>query len=207
MMSARAHSSTTEHWAPAFGDPARASQKAFRTIMNALAEPGTVQRLDAAGARCPGFSEAMTAVALTLIDFETKVFLDGSTEAERYLRFHTGAPIVSTPGSAAFAFITEPRSLPGLAVFAHGTLDYPDASTTIVIDVQTIDTNGGWGLAGPGIDGTRRIGFSPLREGLLDELTANRAAFPLGVDILFCAGERIVSLPRSTRVTPAQGGR
>lgn len=189
----------------AFATPVFDAQRTFRTVMNALAEPGTEHVVDAGGPRCPGFSTAMTAIALTVADFETRLWVDPaeSREAADYLRFHTGAPIVVDRIDAAFAFVTRPRELGRLATFAQGTLEYPDTSATLVVDVESIDTARGWILSGPGIAGTRRLAVSPLPETLHADLVANRAAFPCGVDLIFCAGTRIVALPRSTRV----GGR
>jgi alpha-D-ribose 1-methylphosphonate 5-triphosphate synthase subunit PhnH len=188
-----------------FSAPVLDAQRTFRAVMNALAEPGTGHAVDAEGPRCPGFSVAMTAIALTLADFETRLWTDigAAGDAAAYLRFHTGAPIVVEAKSAAFAFVTRPRDLPRLATFAQGTLEYPDTSATLVVDVESIDTTRGWALSGPGIAGTRRLTVSPVPDTLLPDLAANRAAFPCGIDIIFCAGTRIVALPRSIRV----GGR
>ncbi len=185
-----------------FTAPVFDAQRTFRAVMNALAEPGTEYAVDAGGPRCPGFSVAMTAIALTLADFETRLWIDVGTsgDAATYLRFHTGAHIVAEHMSAVFAFVTRPRDLPRLGTFAQGTLEYPDTSVSLVVDVESIDTSRGWTLNGPGIAGTRRLAVSPLPDTLRVDLAANRAAFPCGVDIIFCAGNRIVALPRSTRV-------
>jgi alpha-D-ribose 1-methylphosphonate 5-triphosphate synthase subunit PhnH len=188
-----------------FATPVLDAQRTFRTVMSALAEPGTEHIVDAGGPHCPGFSLAMTAIALTLADFETRLWtdVDAAGDAAAYLRFHTGAPFVVEAKCAAFAFITRPRDLPRLVTFAQGTLEYPDTSATLVVDVESIDTARGWALSGPGITGMRRLAVSPVPDTLLADLVANRAAFPCGVDIIFCADTRIVALPRSTRV----GGR
>ncbi len=182
--------------------PVFAAQAAFRAVMTALAEPGTVHALDADGAHCEGLSQAMTAIALTLADFETPVWLDIglNQDAAAYVRFHTGAPLTSDATGAAFAVVTRPRTMPPLSAFAQGTLDYPCTSTTVLIDVETIDTTRGWTLTGPGIEHQRRLAISPLPSTFTEQIITNRAAFPCGVDLVFCAGTRIVALPRSTRV-------
>ncbi len=185
-----------------FATPVFDAQRTFRAVMNGFAEPGTEHALDAQGPRCPGFSVAMTAIALTLADFETRLWLDAAApiDAASYLRFHTSAPIVAEPMGAAFAFVTRPRDLVRLATFAQGSLEYPDASATIVLDVEAIDTSRGWSLTGPGIVGTRRLTVPNLPDTFVHDLVTNRALFPCGVDIIFCAGDRIAALPRSTRV-------
>lgn len=186
-----------------FADPARDSQRAFRALLDAMAEPGTIHTVAAASGPCAGFSPAMTAIALTVADFETTLWTDlgADSDAAAYLRFHTGAPIITSHEAAAFAFVTRPHALPSLATFAQGSLEYPDTSTTIIIDVAAISSEGGWRLTGPGVPGERQLAVSPLRPALLDELAANRKGFPLGVDLVFCCGNRIAALPRSTTVS------
>jgi alpha-D-ribose 1-methylphosphonate 5-triphosphate synthase subunit PhnH len=189
--------------ASGFADPARDSQRVFRALLDAMAEPGTIHAAAAAAGPCPGFSPAMTAVALTIADFETTLWTDlgADSDAATYLRFHTGAPIIAAHEAAAFAFVTRPLALPALATFAQGSLEYPDTSTTIVIDVEAITGERGWRLTGPGVKGERQLAASPLRPALVDELAANRKGFPLGVDLILCCGNRIAALPRSTTVT------
>ncbi len=185
-----------------FADPVRDAQATFRAVMMALAEPGTVRDIVQPSGMCGGFSSALTAIALTLADFETRVWLepDAATAAAQYVRFHTGAAIVADPAQAAFAFVTRAEHLPRLAVFAQGSLEYPDASTTLVIDVARIETGRGYQLTGPGILGMRRLDIGPLPATFAADITGNRAAFPCGVDLIFCHGTRIAGLPRSTRV-------
>jgi alpha-D-ribose 1-methylphosphonate 5-triphosphate synthase subunit PhnH len=185
-----------------FPVPVFAAQAVFRAVMTALAEPGTVQTIDSGGAQCDGLSSAMTAIALTLADFETPVWLDMALnhDAAAHLRFRTGAPLTSDATGAVFAVVTRPRMMPPLSAFAQGTLDYPCTSTTVLIDVESIDTTRGWTLTGPGIEHQRRLAISSLPATFTEQIITNRAAFPCGVDLIFCAGTRIVALPRSTRV-------
>ena len=70
---------------------------------------------------------AMTALALTLADFETRLWLDAGSQAAAaaYLRFQTGAPVTAAVGDATFAFITQPQAMLTLSAFAQGSLDYP----------------------------------------------------------------------------------
>jgi alpha-D-ribose 1-methylphosphonate 5-triphosphate synthase subunit PhnH len=182
---------------PAFPDPVFDAQRTFRAVMAAVAEPGTIHSI-ASSVRCPGFSPAMTALALTLADFETSVWTDAGPEAAAYLGFHTGTTVVAAPGAADFAFITAPSAMPPLASYKQGTLEYPDTSCTLVLDVASIDPTRGWTLRGPGIAGRGRLSVMPLRAGLEADLEVNRRSFPLGVDLIFCAGAQIAALPRST---------
>ena len=60
-------------------------------------------------------------------------------------------------------------------------------------------------LAGPGIAGMSEMCITPLPEVFAAQWASNRASFPLGVDILFAAGDRVVALPRSIRLVGRAG--
>jgi len=117
-----------------------------------------------------------------------------------HLRFHAGVRLVQDPADADFALITEPASMPPLTMFAHGDLRYPDRSATLIIQVEDFRGNAGKRFAGPGIRDVEQL----LIEGLPGEFWQQRAAMstqlPLGVDLIFISGQRMVALPRTTRV-------
>jgi len=98
------------------------------------------------------------------------------------------------------ALIGDAAQCPELASFAQGTLEYPDRSTTLMLQVESLETETGLTLSGPGIKETSSLCAAPLWPGFADQLRANRARFPQGVDLLFCAGNRIVGVPRSTHI-------
>lgn len=190
--------------AAGFADPVRDSQAVFRAVMDALARPGRVQTLAASPERCPRLPLGSAAVALTLTDFETPVWLGPSLAGDEavttFLRFHTGAPLVADPSVAAFAFLAPGEPLPPLEGFALGSAEYPDRSTTLVVPVDTLVEGTGWRLRGPGIEGDRRLSIGPLPADMPARLAANRALFPRGIDLVFVAGNRIAALPRTTLV-------
>jgi alpha-D-ribose 1-methylphosphonate 5-triphosphate synthase subunit PhnH len=191
--------------AAGFDDPGRASQRHFRAVLDALAHPGRIVALDEPSLpqAVPPLMPATFALGLSLVDFETPVWLDPPLrrpEIEATLRFHCGCPLVDTPGRAAFAFVAEPAQAPPLDLFARGEPDYPDRSATVVVQVQGLEAGRGASLTGPGIDGTARLGVAGVPPRLWAELRANHARFPLGVDLLLVAGTRMAALPRTTRV-------
>jgi alpha-D-ribose 1-methylphosphonate 5-triphosphate synthase subunit PhnH len=190
--------------APAFADPVLSSQKTFRAVMDATARPGTIVRLDQMVAPPAPLTPAAGAVALTVLDFETPVWLDGAlAQADAvsgWLRFHTGAPIVSEASAAAFAFVGEPARLPDFSSFALGSADYPDRSTTLVLQVERFDAGQPLSLSGPGIKGEFDFAAAPLPEDFVARLDANRALFPRGVDLLIVSADAVAALPRAVRV-------
>jgi alpha-D-ribose 1-methylphosphonate 5-triphosphate synthase subunit PhnH len=144
---------------------------------------------------------AAAATLLTLCDYETPLWLDApfaDGEAAAWLRFHTGAPTVVAPARAAFALL-QAETL-DLSRFARGAPEYPDRSTTLVVQVAALARDGELSLAGPGVEGERRFAFGPRAQGFLAQWRENGAAFPLGVDLILACGNRLAALPRTTRI-------
>jgi alpha-D-ribose 1-methylphosphonate 5-triphosphate synthase subunit PhnH len=192
----------------AFADPVHESQACFRSVMNALARPGTIQPVVGLADAPAPLSPVAATIALALADYETPVFLDAplaaNHEVARYLAFHTGAKITASRSQASFALIADPAALGDLADFALGTDTYPDRSTTLILQVRSIAA-GQPGtellLAGPGIKGTAVLTVAGLPANTADRLAANRALFPRGVDLILAGPAGVAALPRTTRVT------
>ncbi|SEB96273.1 alpha-D-ribose 1-methylphosphonate 5-triphosphate synthase subunit PhnH [Rhizobiales bacterium GAS188] len=180
------------------------AQTSFRAIMDGLANPGRIELISVAPDAPAGLAPALACAALALIDHDTPVFLDRVFAKDReiaaYLGFHTGCRFVEDPSLAAFALIGDPAHCPDLKSFAQGTLEYPDRSTTLILQVASLEEKGGLCLSGPGIKDNRSLGVAPLPAGFADQLRANRERFPQGVDLLFCERDRLVGLSRSTRI-------
>lgn len=191
-----------------FSDPVHEAQAAFRAVMDALARPGRVRRLPTGLAPPAPLTPELAAVALTLTDADTPVWLDAPLAANpavaAFLRFHTGAPIVARPAEASFALISDPAACPGFADFAQGTPDYPDTSATLVLALARL-SEGGLGFEGPGIPGRIRLDAVPLPEDWTARLVANHAGFPRGLDLVLTAPGLVAGLPRSSRpIQPAE---
>src|SRR6202048_1184641 len=113
-----------------FADKVLSAQSTFRSVMDAMARPGSVQRIVAgAGAPAP-FMRGTAAIALTLFAHDTPAWLDPviseTPDVAKWLKFHTGAPVVADSSICSFALIGEARALPALDRFAFGTNEYPD---------------------------------------------------------------------------------
>jgi alpha-D-ribose 1-methylphosphonate 5-triphosphate synthase subunit PhnH len=194
--------------APGFGDSVHDAQAVFRAVLNAMSRPGTVQDLEPAFDPPAPLLPAAAAICLSLLDFETPVWIDGAgadiDAAAAYLAFHTGAPRVAEPDRGAFALIPDGAMLPRLDSFFRGTDEEPEKSATLIVQVADLAAagkgQGGWRLSGPGIDGAVGLRIDGLRDGVAAELADNRDQFPCGVDVILCAGSRIAALPRTTRV-------
>jgi alpha-D-ribose 1-methylphosphonate 5-triphosphate synthase subunit PhnH len=195
--------------APAVTARHLADQAVFRAVMDAMAHPGRVNALAVLPAKGPAdwpapLNAGAAAVALCLADFETPLWLDGAaqeSDAAAWLRFHTGARITSDPRKAAFAFVTDPQRAPDFQAFALGSLDYPDRSTTLILQVESFAAAAAARtLTGPGIKDTAAFAASPLPGDFDARLAANRALAPRGVDFIFVSSSAVAALPRSTRL-------
>lgn len=187
-----------------FANPVFESQSAFRCVMNALARPGSMQTLTGAVNAPPMLMPATAAIALTLFDHDTPIWIDErfSAEAEisAWLRFQTGAPCIQDTSRVAFALIASGAVLPDFGHFALGTPEYPDRSTTLMIQVDTFSEGTELSLMGPGIKGTPSLRAGALPSNFSELMQANRALFPRGLDMLLVCGAELIALPRSTHV-------
>jgi alpha-D-ribose 1-methylphosphonate 5-triphosphate synthase subunit PhnH len=187
----------------AFADPVLQAQSTFRAILEALARPGTVQPLrEAVDAPAP-LSAGAAAIALTLCDHDTPVWLDAGLRANdvaEWLRFHCGCPLVENPRDAAFAFVGGIENLPPFEAFNLGTAEYPDRSTTIVLQVESFDEGINLALEGPGIRDRASFCAKPLPADIAERYSVNRALFPRGVDLLLATRTAVAGLPRSVRI-------
>ncbi|MCX5495991.1 phosphonate C-P lyase system protein PhnH [Kaistia dalseonensis] len=200
-----ASTAQTSTIATGFADPVIAAQANFHAAMTALSRPGTVTTLSAGLIAPEPLTAELAAVALTLADHETTLWLDpalaASAEVVAYLRFHTGVRIVAKPRDAAFALVVDLAGMPALSAFAQGTDEYPDRSTTIIAAVQSLDAGRHLELAGPGIAERASLSLDPWPSNLTAELAANRAQFPRGIDLVFVSAGRVAALPRTTSVS------
>lgn len=187
-------------------EPVLAQQRLFRALMGALAEPGRVFAVtDLAAAPAP-LSGLAGGVALTLLDHTTPYWLDNAAASTAaWLGYHTGAARTDDPASAHFALITAPQTMPPLTAFAQGEAAYPDRSSTLIVQVEALHGGPTFNLTGPGIAATRALAPAPLPDDMAARLQANRARYPLGVDLLFVAARELAALPRSTSVRAGEG--
>ncbi len=187
-----------------FADKVLSAQSTFRSVMDAMARPGSVQQVSA-GVGTPGpLMPGAAAIALTLFDHDTPVWLDAemrkSSEVAKWLKFHSGAPVVDDASISSFALIGDGGALPELSCFALGSNEYPDRSTTLVVQVESVTHGPAYELRGPGIDGTATLHATIQPKDMFERLSITEALFPRGIDVVLVSGEGIVAIPRTTRL-------
>lgn len=191
-----------------FADKVVSAQNTFRSVMEAMARPGNVQRITASSGAPAGVMQGAAAIALTLFDHDTPIWLDPSlatSEVSKWLKFHTSAPVVSDPSICSFALIGDAAALPSLSSFSFGSSEYPDRSTTLILQVESLSEGPAFEMQGPGIDGAARLQAQIQPRDLFERLAVNAALFPRGIDVVLVHDDLIVAIPRTTRLV-AQGG-
>jgi alpha-D-ribose 1-methylphosphonate 5-triphosphate synthase subunit PhnH len=187
-----------------FADKVLSAQSTFRSVMDAMARPGSVQRIVAVAGTPAAMMRGTAAIALTLFDHDTPIWLDGkmseTSDVAKWLKFHTSAPVIADSSISSFALIGEPKDLPSLDRFAFGSNEYPDRSTTLVLQVESLTQGPAIELRGPGIDGTAILHAAIQPQDLFERLEVNMTLFPRGVDVVLVHDDAIVAIPRTTRL-------
>lgn len=191
-------------YAGAFADPVFEAQSVFRTLMDCFARPGTIGRLTVLAAPPSPLGLASGAVALTLCDHDTPVWLSPAllkSAVPQWVAFHTGAPVTEVKDEPRFAFVEKDGAMPGFDQFALGTPEYPDRSTTLILEVEALTGGRPYVACGPGIKNAAVIAPRGLPGLFLDLWAANLALFPRGIDLVLTAEESVLCLPRTTRLS------
>lgn len=191
-----------------FSDPVFEGQAAFRALMDAMARPGLIVTAGTSLQPPDGLMPGAAAAVLAMCDFETAVWLSPSLAAGAagpFVRFHAGAPLVMDPARAAFAVLDLQHDPLRLTDFAQGDPEYPDRSTTILVQVTSLTGGKPMAVAGPGIAGIADMRVAGLPDDFALQWQSNRASFPLGVDLVFVSGDELVALPRSARLVGEAG--
>lgn len=187
-----------------FDTPVFDAQSVFRALMDAMARPGTVQAIAPRVSTPAPLGPVAAALALTLCDADTPVWLDPALAQDgaiaRWLGFHAGAPVTDDPATAAFALIGDGQSLGSFDRFARGTQDYPDRSATLIVQVPDLTDGPALALTGPGIKQSATLAPSGLPPRFTALWADNNALFPRGIDMVLAAPAAVAALPRTTRI-------
>ena len=186
-----------------FADKVMSAQSTFRSVMDAMACPGSVQRIVATAGSPSAMMRGAAAIALTLFDHDTPVWLDplltATSDVTNCLKFHTGAPVIADSSICSFALVGDAKTLPALDRFSFGTNEYPDRSTTLILQVDSLTHGPSIELRGPGIDGTAVLQAAIQPPDLFERLAINAVLFPRGIDMVLVHDDSIVAIPRTTR--------
>lgn len=191
---------------PGFQDSVHDAQQTFRALLEALARPGILQTTPPLTAP-DDLVPSCAAACLTLLDLETTIWLQpGISEAIRaWLLFHTGCRFTAQPQTADFAVIWNVETIPRLDEFHWGTAEYPEASTSLLIQLPSLQGESSVTLQGPGIVNTLAL-QTPLNLDFWQQWHTMTAEYPLGIDSWCFAGHHVLGLPRTARIAREQEG-
>lgn len=159
---------------------------AFDAVLWACSRPGLPRHLPLPGE---------TALIAALLDRECAAYAGDPLLIP--VLAQTGARLVDLC-QADHGFLGRLQDLDLLGQCRTGSDLYPDQGATLVIRARF-----GQGptirLTGPGVDGAVVIQLDGLPAGFWQE-RARLIRYPMGFDIFFLDGERLIGLPRSTKV-------
>jgi alpha-D-ribose 1-methylphosphonate 5-triphosphate synthase subunit PhnH len=188
-----------------FADPVFNAQAVFRAIMDALARPGTMAGFEDFTDPPSPLIPTVGCIAATLFDHDTRIWLDPvlarNDRVTGWLTFNTSAPLTRQSLDAHFALVSDGGMLPSLESFSQGTQEYPNRSTTLVVQVARLTGGRELHLTGPGIKTRATIAPAGLPDHFVSQWQANRNRFPRGVDMLLAAPEGVIGLPRTVNIS------
>ena len=159
---------------------------AFDALLWTLSRPGLARDLPE-----PGEGAIITA----LLDRECLVYAADPLLMPEIMR--TGAELADIE-KADHVFLGAMTSSGPLDVIAIGSDFYPDEGATVIIRAS-IGSGAAVRLTGPGVDGAVTLQLAGLPEGFW-KARAARLRYPMGFDLFFVDGARVVGVPRSTTV-------
>lgn len=170
------------------------SQRVFRCVLQATAQPGKLFTLPPVGVAPP------ETVALALLDHEVTFCVVGAEAGERLSRM-TGSREVPLE-EAEFALLSGGDSGGAVSKLGRGDLERPERGATAIYAVERLGTGPvTLRLSGPGVPGTRTLGVEGLPKTEIEAIQKTRADYPLGVDVYLVDGAgQLAGLPRSTRL-------
>lgn len=173
-------------------------QSVYRSILNAFSYPGTVLELSYP-------MDSLSLVLATLVDSSVKLAdLDHSVPRE------LGPLLGCSPANfeeadfivCSGASFPVPDRLPRL-----GSLDHPHLGATLflVCSELKVHANAGQsglaiGVSGPGVEFCNELYVTGLCTEWLESRNVWVARFPMGVDIVLCAANRVVGIPRTSKL-------
>lgn len=185
---------------PGLQDSIHDAQRTFRALLDAHARPGIAYQITAQMSVPAGLTAACGAACLTLLDLDVVVWLQPSFDAQvkAWLLFHSGCRFTQYPEEAEFALIQDLATLPELSIFNWGTAEKPEASTTLLVQVESFEMGEPVILTGPGILEERVIA-PKLPHHFWDFWRQNHQAYPQGVDVFLFTENAVIGIPRISK--------
>lgn len=185
-----------------FTDPVSHSQLTFRKVLAAMSTPGLVMDLGFKAPQVEPVGQAITAISLSLFDFEASVWIEEPYQSllKRYLHFHSGCQVTEQAELADFALLSGNSGQLDLFSFKQGSEESPELSTTLLIHVDDLNSGSEVLVSGPGNLRPRSLKVTGLVASFWSQWKEQHEMFPLGVDVILASGSQLVALPRTALV-------
>jgi alpha-D-ribose 1-methylphosphonate 5-triphosphate synthase subunit PhnH len=181
------------------------AQAHFRLLLDSMARPGKLNKLEEPAVNPPaGIHKATALVAFALLNRDVCFYAGGRPEIEEYIKTNTFSSAAAAD-EADFVFISGAGTAQGLKMAKTGELEYPEKSATAVIDIEQIfdrptDDTTELILAGPGVNGEKRIYVRGLSQEVLLTIKEHNCEYPLGIDVVLVDKQgQLACLPRSNK--------
>jgi alpha-D-ribose 1-methylphosphonate 5-triphosphate synthase subunit PhnH len=181
-----------------FDDSAHGSQQTFRAIFAAMEHPGQLVTIRENPIAPEVFNSASAATCLTLLSYETPVWtdVDWRNPAINWLQFGCGSAVVTEPCMANFAIITKPATMPPLDCFRVGRYEYPEKSTTIIVQVDDILPGTANKYSNLFVDNTAQLDLKGVPNKFWNQWQQLSGLYPVGIDIFFTCDDVLIALPK-----------
>lgn len=172
-------------------------QSVFRQLMTATSFPGRIQIL-------PFGLDALQATLVCLVDAQT-TFADPCQLLSPLMVSQLECKTVPTDEAMTVVAAGTVDPLDCVSRPRRGTLESPDASALIVLQVAALDqsatdTSVVLSLQGPGIQSRIHLGVEGLDTAWVAQRAMWNSEFPMGVDFILTCGDRLAALPRTTQI-------
>jgi alpha-D-ribose 1-methylphosphonate 5-triphosphate synthase subunit PhnH len=175
----------------------------FRSILGCFSKPAIAAKLTTPSDAPLPLLPSTAALALTLFDYQTPVWLSAelNTDAVRkFIRFHTGAAITAKVGEAGFAIMTTDEANSDWPQFNLGTHTYPDRSTTVIVQVSSFSEGVSVQVSGPGLQAPVSLQVESASADFWKRVQNSHNQFPIGLDVILASPQHMVALPRSSLI-------
>lgn len=161
----------------------------FEELMWAIARPGIERRLPAAG---------FNAVAESLIDRECSFHAETDRALSDLITLTGSKPAAIDKADYVFAPIDAETGVAALAALKIGSLSYPDEAATLFATAR-FGSGQALRLSGPGVRDTLTIEVDGIHPSFWS-MRAKSLRYPLGWDLFLLDGDRLIGIPRSTKI-------
>lgn len=175
------------------------SQKTFRTILEAMANPLREVSIAEASEKMYGEFPHFLAVAMTLLDNEVNYSTCGNQELSDQIRLLTHANETESD-EADFIFVTDISQIRNVIEQGNcGTLCDPQDGATIIIADDDLNKKE-QAFYGPGIKDVQLVKISSVIQQVLTLRDEQNYEYPQGIDLIFLKEDRSLQcIPRLVR--------